>query len=102
MPAAAAGSAAFFVVAPGTVAGLGRNPMYLGLIIAILGQAVLFADVRLVLYGAMFWLATATFVRVYEEPTLARKYGTQYVDYCARVRAWIPTPEAGSPRRRHG
>lgn len=67
-----------------------RNPMYVGLIIAILGQAVLFANLWLVLYAAIAWVVTASFVRWYEEPTLVRTYGSQYETYRANVRAWIP------------
>ncbi|WP_094294204.1 methyltransferase family protein [Mycobacterium neumannii] len=67
-----------------------RNPMYVGLIIAILGQAALFANLWLVLYAAIAWVVTASFVRWYEEPTLVRTYGSQYETYRANVRAWIP------------
>lgn len=67
-----------------------RNPMYVGLLIAILGQAVLFGSLWLVLYATIGWVVTASFVRWYEEPTLARTYGAQYEAYRANVRAWIP------------
>ncbi|MGV0717243.1 isoprenylcysteine carboxylmethyltransferase family protein [Mycolicibacterium sp. XJ662] len=151
---AALGSAAFFVVAPGTVVGLGpwlitrweipgssptvrvaigaamvvlglippihafiefaraggtpmpaapterlvvtgfnrfvRNPMYVGLLVAILGQSVLFDNLWLVLYAALGWVATASFVRWYEEPTLVRTYGEQYEEYRRNVPAWTP------------
>jgi protein-S-isoprenylcysteine O-methyltransferase Ste14 len=67
-----------------------RNPMYLGLLIAIVGQALLFASLGLLVYAAVFWAITATFVRLYEEPTLARQYGTQNEEYRRNVRAWLP------------
>jgi protein-S-isoprenylcysteine O-methyltransferase Ste14 len=67
-----------------------RNPMYLGLVVAILGQALLFGSLALVLYAAIGWVITASFVRLYEEPTLRRTYGRQYEEYCRNVRAWIP------------
>jgi protein-S-isoprenylcysteine O-methyltransferase Ste14 len=67
-----------------------RNPMYVGVLVAIAGQALLFASPGLLLYGALAWLATATFVRFYEEPTLLRRYGSQYDAYRQNVRAWIP------------
>jgi protein-S-isoprenylcysteine O-methyltransferase Ste14 len=67
-----------------------RNPMYLGLLIAILGQALLFDSPWLVLYAAIGWIATASFVRWYEEPTLVRTYGEQYEEYCRNVAAWMP------------
>lgn len=67
-----------------------RNPMYAGLITAILGQAVLFASVWLVVYAVIAWAVTASFVRWYEEPTLVRTYGQQYEAYRGNVPAWIP------------
>ena len=67
-----------------------RNPMYVGLLIAILGQAVLFSSPALVVYAAVVWAATASFVRWYEEPTLARQFGAQYEAYRRNVHAWLP------------
>ncbi|MGV0791100.1 methyltransferase family protein [Mycolicibacterium sp. XJ1819] len=67
-----------------------RNPMYVGLLIAILGQALLFGSAWLVVYAVIGWVVTASFVRWYEEPTLVRTYGQQYEEYRRNVRAWIP------------
>ncbi|MFV9636456.1 methyltransferase family protein [Mycobacterium neumannii] len=74
-----------------------RNPMYVGLIVAILGQAVLFANLWLVLYAAIAWAVTASFVRWYEEPTLVRTHRAQYETYGANVRAWIPRMTPWTP-----
>jgi len=67
-----------------------RNPMYVGVVGAILGQALLFADAGLLLYGALVWLAFHTFVVLYEEPALARSFGAQYEAFRAHVPRWIP------------
>jgi protein-S-isoprenylcysteine O-methyltransferase Ste14 len=67
-----------------------RNPMYFGLLIAILGQALLFDSLALVVYAAIGWIVTASFVRWYEEPTLVRTYGEQYEEYRRNVPAWTP------------
>jgi protein-S-isoprenylcysteine O-methyltransferase Ste14 len=67
-----------------------RNPMYVSALAVIFGQAFLFADWRLAVYGAVFWLACHIFVLVYEEPTLLRTFGTQYEAFCANVPRWIP------------
>jgi protein-S-isoprenylcysteine O-methyltransferase Ste14 len=82
-----------------------RNPMYVGLLIAILGQALLFGSPWLVLYAICAWIITASFVRVYEEPTLARRYGNEYETYRRNVPAWVPrwhpwTPGVESGPRR--
>ena len=75
-----------------------RNPMYFGLLVAIVGEALLFGSLGLLVYAAVCWIITASFVRWYEEPTLARTYGDEYETYRRNVRAWLPrwhpwTPE---------
>jgi protein-S-isoprenylcysteine O-methyltransferase Ste14 len=82
-----------------------RNPMYLGLLIVLLGQALLFGSLWLVVYAICAWIITASFVRWYEEPTLARTYGNEYEAYRRRVPAWLPrwhpwTPGVESGPRR--
>ena len=67
-----------------------RNPMYVAVMALIFGQAVLFADWGVALYGAVVAVAFHTFVRLYEEPMLRRAYGDEYVAYCAATPRWIP------------
>ena len=67
-----------------------RNPMYIAVIAVILGQALFFADVNLVLYAAVVGLAFHAFVTLYEEPVLARSFGAEYETYRANVRRWLP------------
>jgi protein-S-isoprenylcysteine O-methyltransferase Ste14 len=76
-----------------------RNPMYLGLLAAILGQALLFGQFSLVLYAAAAWVVTASFVRWYEEPTLARQFGADYAAYRRAVPAWWPRLRPWQPER---
>jgi protein-S-isoprenylcysteine O-methyltransferase Ste14 len=84
-----------------------RNPMYVGVIAIILGQAAILGRPVLLVYAVIFWAVVATFVRLYEEPTLAESYGAQYAAYRHAVRAWWPrvTPwdgEQGSTRTEGG
>jgi protein-S-isoprenylcysteine O-methyltransferase Ste14 len=67
-----------------------RNPMYVAVVFVILGQAALFSDGRLIAYGVLVWLACHVFVVGYEEPVLARRFGTEYNDFRANVPRWIP------------
>jgi protein-S-isoprenylcysteine O-methyltransferase Ste14 len=78
-----------------------RNPMYVGLLVAILGQALLFGSLGLLVYAAVVWIITASFVRVYEEPTLVRQYGSQYEDYRRNVPAWLPRWRPWTPGGDH-
>jgi protein-S-isoprenylcysteine O-methyltransferase Ste14 len=67
-----------------------RNPMYVAGLAVVLGQALLFGDGRLLLFGALFWLAAHIFVVGYEEPRLERTFGAQYRTFRANVPRWIP------------
>lgn len=67
-----------------------RNPMYLGVVSVILGQALLFGNVRLLEYAASVWLAFHVFVLAYEEPTLRKSFGVEYDAFCANVPRWLP------------
>jgi protein-S-isoprenylcysteine O-methyltransferase Ste14 len=67
-----------------------RNPMYLGLLTVIVGQALLFGRLELLLYAAAGWVVTASFVHWYEEPTLTRQFGGEYQAYRRAVPAWRP------------
>jgi protein-S-isoprenylcysteine O-methyltransferase Ste14 len=69
-----------------------RNPMYVGVVCAILGQALLFADARLVWCATWVWFAFHLFVVVYEEPTLQRSFPIDYENFCANVPRWLPRP----------
>ena len=67
-----------------------RNPMYLAVVTAVLGQAMIFGSLALLVYALAVWAIMAAFVRWYEEPLLLERYGDQYQRYCEAVRAWIP------------
>ena len=146
-PAATAGSALFFALAPGTVAGLlpwsltgwpirlfgallilagllvivpafvrfvlegagtpapvaqtdrlvvggpyryVRNPMYVAVLLAIAGQALLLGRWILVTYGLLAAAAMIAFVKGYEEPHLLEVYGADYEAYRRAVPGWWP------------
>ena len=67
-----------------------RNPMYLGVLCVILGQAAWFGSGALLLYALAVAACFTCFVRFYEEPTLRRLFGAEYEDYCSRVGRWLP------------
>jgi protein-S-isoprenylcysteine O-methyltransferase Ste14 len=67
-----------------------RNPMYIGVGLIVLGQALLFRSWHLLEYLAFFALAVYWFVLFYEEPTLHKQFGEEYDDYRRRVPRWIP------------
>jgi protein-S-isoprenylcysteine O-methyltransferase Ste14 len=67
-----------------------RNPMYVAVLAAIVGQALLLGRLGLLLYAGAAWLVVAVFARWYEEPTLTRRFGTDYEAYRRAVPAWWP------------
>lgn len=67
-----------------------RNPMYVAVLAAIVGQALLLAAPVLLVYAGAVALAVAAFVKWYEEPTLQRRYGRQYDTYRDAVPGWWP------------
>jgi protein-S-isoprenylcysteine O-methyltransferase Ste14 len=77
-----------------------RNPMYVAILAAIVGQALLLGQLGLLLYAAALWVIFATFVRWYEEPTLARRFGANYEAYRRAVAAWWPRVHPWKPRGR--
>ena len=82
-----------------------RNVMYIAVTAAIVGQALLLGSGALLVWAAVAWASMAAFVRLYEEPTLADRYGAQYEEYRRAVPAWWPRLSGGrspssSPSRR--
>ena len=71
-----------------------RNPMYVAVAATIVGQALLLGQPLLLAYAAVFLAVTAAFVRLYEEPTLRRRYGAEYDAYCDAVPGWWPRVRA--------
>jgi protein-S-isoprenylcysteine O-methyltransferase Ste14 len=67
-----------------------RNPMYVAVATTIVGQALLLGRPVLLAWAAVFVATTATFVRVYEEPTLQHRYGAEYEAYRRAVPGWWP------------
>ena len=67
-----------------------RNPMYLAVLAAIVGQALILGRVALLVYGAVVAVAFVVFVRLYEEPTLQETYGDAYETYRRAVPGWWP------------
>jgi protein-S-isoprenylcysteine O-methyltransferase Ste14 len=75
-----------------------RNPMYVGAGMALGGAALFYTSLPLLGFLIFFWIVTHAFVYFYEEPTLARTFGSDYDQYRRDVRRWMPGwPRAHSP-----
>jgi protein-S-isoprenylcysteine O-methyltransferase Ste14 len=67
-----------------------RNPMYVGVLLILLGEAWFFATGALLWYALVVFAGFNLFVLLYEEPTLRRNFGRAYESYCAAVPRWWP------------
>jgi len=67
-----------------------RNPMYVGVLTVILGWAALFRAAELLAYALVVGSCFQLFTILYEERYLAREFGSEYEEYCARVGRWLP------------
>lgn len=66
-----------------------RNPMYIGVVMAIFGQAIVFASINVAVYGAAAWVFFHLAVVYLEEPHLRRVRGAAYDEYCRCVPRWL-------------
>jgi protein-S-isoprenylcysteine O-methyltransferase Ste14 len=67
-----------------------RNPMKGGLFLVLAGEALLAQSAALAGWLALFALVNVAYIRLHEEPALARRFGERYRDYCTRVPRWWP------------
>lgn len=67
-----------------------RNPMYIAVTSAIVGQSLLFGQLGLLAYAAIVAAATWAFATFYEEPSLASRFGAEYEEYRRAVPGWWP------------
>lgn len=66
-----------------------RNPIYLAMLLLIIGIACWLNSAWFLLLAPVFVGLITSGVIMREERYLSAKFGTEYDDYCARVRRWI-------------
>jgi protein-S-isoprenylcysteine O-methyltransferase Ste14 len=75
-----------------------RNPMYVAVLVTLVGETLLFDSLPLAVWTAIVALTVHLFVVLYEEPTLHAQFGEPYDTYRATVPRWLlPLPN----HRRH-
>jgi len=68
---------------------LTRNPMYVGLLLVLLGWAVVLTSPAALVVASSFVLYMNRFQIVPEERALRSRFGAEFEAYRARVRRWI-------------
>jgi protein-S-isoprenylcysteine O-methyltransferase Ste14 len=66
-----------------------RNPMYVGVMLMLLGGCLFFLHNGLWLYTLAVFVLFNGFIRYFEEPRLMRDFGNDYAIYRRRVRRWL-------------
>jgi protein-S-isoprenylcysteine O-methyltransferase Ste14 len=76
-----------------------RNPMYLGVLLVLVGEALFFESPALGFYAAVLALTFHLFVVLVEEPSLRGSFPSDYERYRTGVPRWIPRlrPWEGRP-----
>jgi protein-S-isoprenylcysteine O-methyltransferase Ste14 len=74
-----------------------RNPMYLGVLLCILGEGLLAQSGILFPYAAVVWAVFHIRVLSYEEPVLRRLFGAAFEDYVRQVPRWLPRRPPANP-----
>jgi protein-S-isoprenylcysteine O-methyltransferase Ste14 len=67
-----------------------RNPMYLGVILILLGQGLLFGSLGVAIYGLCLLAVFHIFEITLDDPFIKKKIGKPYEDYLRDVPGWIP------------
>lgn len=67
-----------------------RNPLYVGSVTIMTGEAVLLSRPGLLIHAAAFLAITLALAHWYEDPALARRFGAEFEAYRKRVPGWFP------------
>ena len=70
--------------------------MYVAALTVVVRWATLFGAAILVAYAVVLFVVFSLFVRLYEEPRLAREFSSDYAAYVSEVGRWFPR----CPRRK--
>jgi protein-S-isoprenylcysteine O-methyltransferase Ste14 len=66
-----------------------RNPMYVGVVLLLIGEAVFWQSFVLAGYAVVVFVVFNLFIRFHEEPRLKKDFGTEYEQYLQKVRRWL-------------
>ncbi len=67
-----------------------RNPMISGVILVLLGEALLTASLPLFCWFLVAALINAAYIPLSEEPGLVKRFGEDYMIYKRNVPRWVP------------
>ena len=69
-----------------------RNPIYSAIMLVCSGLLCVVGNLWFMLLPFFYWLLMTVMVKLTEEKTLRKMFGSQYEEYCKRVNRCIPYP----------
>jgi len=66
-----------------------RNPMYVGVLLILIGEGIFFTSLTLIAYALVTYAGFDLFIKLVEEPRLKKDFGDGYEAYCEKVRRWV-------------
>lgn len=72
-----------------TIYSLGRNPMYIGYFLMIIGETLFTGHSGLIIYAFLLIPGIHYYVVFFEEPKLQRRFGKCYLHYKLKTPRWI-------------
>jgi protein-S-isoprenylcysteine O-methyltransferase Ste14 len=67
-----------------------RNPMIMGVITVLFGEVLTLSSLKILIWILIFIVMNNVHFRLYEEPSLQKKFGNQYTNYKKQVHRWNP------------
>ena len=74
-----------------------RNPMIMAVFTVLIGESTAILSFRILIWALCFFLLNNIFFMVYEEPSLEKKFGEEYLKYKKNVPRWIPRSHPFKP-----
>ena len=68
---------------------ISRNPMYVGMLVWLIGLAVLLGSLTALLFPVLFFLMTNFLIIPVEERRMEKTLGERFTEYKGRVRRWL-------------
>ena len=68
---------------------LSRNPMYVGMLVVIIGEALLLQAPWMLAFTALIFIIFYLYVKFEEEPRMIQRFGASYQGYMKKVPRWL-------------
>jgi len=66
-----------------------RHPIYLGMVLVLLGVAVMLGSLVAVIFPVIFFILMETIFIPIEEKNMEKAFGSKYLEYKKKVRRWL-------------